>query len=374
MLTPRQRVLNALNCQPSDAVPFDIGGVKTTSLNVHAYNRLKDYLGIDAPTEFGHYRSQRTHMAEAVSRRLGSDVRRVHVPYPSPLPSQVTGKRQHDEWGAEWTQAADGPYFASGAPLASIETIAEAREHAWPAPEALQPVQALAEAAGRLRQETECAICLDLPDGPVHTTQFLRGFEQWLIDSALNQPLFEYLLDAVTEIYVAMVGPLLAAVGDAVDLVLICDDIGSQGGPLISPAAYRKLVKPRHRRILQAIQAHSSAKILFHTCGSVRWVLPDLIEMGAAGLNPVQVSAKDMDPRQLKREFGDKLCFWGAIDTQHVLPFGTPDDVHQEVRRRIEELAEGGGYVIGSVHIIQPEVPPENIMAMAEAAQRYGGR
>jgi hypothetical protein len=92
MLTPRQRVLNALNCQPSDAVPFDIGGVKTTSLNVHAYNRLKDYLGIDAPTEFGHYRSQRTHMAEAVSRRLGSDVRRVHVPYPSPLPSQVTGK------------------------------------------------------------------------------------------------------------------------------------------------------------------------------------------------------------------------------------------------------------------------------------------
>jgi hypothetical protein len=158
---------------------------------------------------------------------------------------------QQDEWGAEWTQAADGPYFASGAPLASIETIAEAREHAWPAPEALQPVQALAEAAGRLRQETECAICLDLPDGPVHTTQFLRGFEQWLIDSALNQPLFEYLLDAVTEIYVAMVGPLLAAVGDAVDLVLICDDIGSQGGPLISPAAYRKLVKPRHRRILR---------------------------------------------------------------------------------------------------------------------------
>jgi uroporphyrinogen decarboxylase len=369
MMTPRQRVLAALACQPSDTVPFDIGGTKTTSINVHAYRRLLAHLEMDAPVEFGNYRSQRTHMSESVSRRLGSDVRRVHVPYPSPLPPAVTARVQLDEWGAEWTQAADGPYFASAAPLATIESSAETRQHAWPAPEALLPVQALAEAAGRLRQETDCAICLDLPDGPVHTTQFLRGFEQWLVDSALDQPLFEYLMDAATDIYVAMVDPLLDRVGDAVDLVLICDDIGTQGGPLISPAAYRKLVKPRHRRIFDAIQAHSPARILFHSCGSMRWALPDLIDMGVAAFNPVQVSAKDMDPCDLKREFGGKLCFWGGIDTQHVLPFGAPDDVRQEVRRRIDELAEGGGYVIGSVHIIQPEVPPENIVAMAEAAR-----
>jgi uroporphyrinogen decarboxylase len=373
-MSPRERVLAALNRRSPDVVPFDLGGMKTTSLNVHAYENLKSRLNVALPTEFAHYRSQRIHLPESMSRFFDADVRRVHVPYPSPLPEPVTRRVQADEWGSEWAQAPGGQFFVSRPALAGADSLADLRAYPWPEPASLAQAGALARAARRLRAATDCAVCLDLPDGVVHTSQHLRGFEQWLIDSTLHVPFFEALLDRVTDIYVAMVGPLLAAIGADVDLVLLCDDIGTQNGPLIDPAVYRRLVKPRQARILDAIRAASPAKIVFHTCGSVAWALPDLVDMGIDALNPVQVSARHMETGRLKREFGDKICFWGGVDTHHVLPFGSPDDVRREVRRRIEDLAAGGGYVIGSVHIIQADVSPQNILAMAEAAHRYGGR
>lgn len=373
-MSGRERVLAALSCQPTDVVPFDLGGIKTTSLNVHAYEKLRASSGIKAPVEWGHFRSQRTHMAEEMSRYLDADVRRVHVAYPSPMPEELTRSVQLDEWGVEWTQATTGLYFVSHPPLADADRLSDLRQYRWPDPSTLQPIQALAAAARRLRRETDCAVCLDLPDAVVHTSQHLRGYENWLMDTAVNVPFLEVLLDYVTDIYVAMVGPLLEAVGDDVDLVLICDDIAVQRGPLINPDMYRKLIKPRQAKILEAIRSNSPAKILFHSCGSVYWALGDLIGIGIDGINPVQLSAAEMEPRRLKREFGDRLCFWGGVDTQYVLPFGRPDDVREEVRRRIEDLAAGGGYVIGPVHIIQAEVPAENILAMAEAAHVYGAR
>jgi uroporphyrinogen decarboxylase len=313
-------------------------------------------------------------MTAAMSQFFEADVRRVHVPYPQPLSPAITAPVQVDEWGSEWTQASSGLYFVSRPGLAAAETITDLKAYPWPDPDTWLPQAALAEAARQLRAETDCAICLDLPDAVVHTSQNSRGFEQWLVDSALDVPFFETLLDTITDIYVAMVGPLLRAVGDNIDVVLICDDIAAQNGPLISPAAYRKLIKPREARILAAIKANTSAKLIYHSCGAIAWALPDIIDMGADALNPVQVSAKDMATGWLKREFGDKITFWGGIDTHRVLPFGAPADVHREVKQRIDDLAENGGYVIGSVHIIQQETPPENILALAEAAHRYGVR
>lgn len=171
-----------------------------------------------------------------------------------------------------------------------------------------------------------------------------------------------------------MVGPVLRAAGDNIDLVVICDDIATQTGPLISPRAYRKLIKPRHARVFREIRKNTRAKLLFHSDGAMRWALPDLIELGIDGLNPVQCSAAGMDPVELKRDFGSDLLFWGSIDTQRVLPFGSPDEVREEVRRMIDAFYQDGGFVIGSVHIIQAEVPPENVLAMVEAAHVYGGR
>jgi len=373
-MSSRERVLAALNHQTPDVVPFDIGGVKTTSLNIHAYENLRQCLGMDTPGEIAHFRSQRTHMTEDMSRFFDSDVRRVHVPYPQPLSDEISAPVQLDEWGSEWTQAPSGLYFVSRPGLADAENVSDLKSYPWPDPDTLLPRAALAEAARKLRAETDCAICLDIPDSVVHASQNTRGFQQWLIDSALDVPFFAAMLDYITDIYVAMVGPLLQAVGDNIDVVLICDDIAAQNGPLISPEAYRKLIKPREARILAEIKSNTSAKLIYHSCGSIYWALPDIIDMGADALNPVQVSAKHMGTDKLKREFGRHITFWGGIDTHHVLPFGTPEDVRREVRQRIGDMSAGGGYVVGSVHIIQQEVSPQNILAMAEAAHRYGGR
>ncbi|MEW5956951.1 MAG: uroporphyrinogen decarboxylase family protein [Chloroflexota bacterium] len=374
-MTPRERVLAALDHQTPDVVPFDIGGIKTTSLNIYAYENLRRYLGLDTPAgEIAHFRSQRTHMPEELSHFFEADVRRVHVPYPQPLPAAVTAPVQVDEWGSEWTQSPNGLFFVSRPGLARAETIADLKAYPWPAPETLAPAAALVEAAKKLRAETDCAICLDLPDMVVHISQNTRGYEQWLVDSALDVPFFEFLLDQVMEIYLAMLVPLVQQVGDSIDVALICDDIAAQNGPLISPAAYRRLVKPRQAKILRAIKDNSPARLIYHSCGSIYWALPDIIDMGADALNPVQVSANQMATDRLKREFGREITFWGGIDTHHALPFGTPDDVQREVQRRIDDLAAGGGFVLGPVHIIQQEVPPENILAMAEAAHRGGGR
>jgi uroporphyrinogen decarboxylase len=373
-MTPRARVLAALDRRATDVVPFDIGGTKVTSLNVHAYRNLVAALGYGGPAEIAHWRSQRTHMREEVSAFFGSDVRRVQVAYPDPIPESVRAAVQLDEWGNEWTQSADtGLYFVSRSPLAGEIGAHDVRNHAWPDPAALMPAEQVAAAARELRARTDCAICLDLPDGVTHLSQFLRGFDDWLIDAAQNKALLGLIMDHVADVYCAMLGPLLDAVGDSVDVVLHCDDIAAQGGPLISPRAYRELIKPRQARIFSAIKAHTRAKLLYHSCGSVAWAIPDLVEIGADALNPVQVSAAGMDTARLAREFGDRIAFWGGIDTHHALPFGAPEEVRAEVARRVEDM-RGAGYIIGSVHIVQAEVPPVNLLAMAEAARMFGGR
>ena len=143
---------------------------------------------------------------------------------------------------------------------------------------------------------------------------------------------------------------------------------------MMSMDLYRKMVKPYHKRLFSYIKSRTSAKVFYHSCGSVVHLIPDLIEIGVDVLNPIQVSAAGMDTKALKREFGKDICFWGAIDTQRVLPFGTPAEVEAEVKRRIEELGPGGGYVLCAVHNIQADVSPENICAMYDTARQPGQR
>jgi len=163
----------------------------------------------------------------------------------------------------------------------------------------------------------------------------------------------------------------LETVGDLVDLTMFGDDLGTQQGPVMSPALYRRLIKPTHARMVQVIKKFRKP-VLLHSCGSVAAFIPDLIEIGIDALHPVQVTARDMDTAHLKREFGRDMAFWGGIDTHRVLPRGTTAEVREEVRKRIADLAPGGGYVLGAVHNIQAEVPVENILAMVEAAKEFG--
>ena len=163
----------------------------------------------------------------------------------------------------------------------------------------------------------------------------------------------------------------LGEVGDLVDVVMFGDDLGTQQGPVLSPALYRRLIKPSHVRMVQTVKRFNKP-LLLHSCGSVAAFIPDFIEAGVDALHPVQVSAKDMDSARLKREYGRDIACWGGVDTQRVLPSGTVGEVREEVRRRIADLGPGGGYVLGAVHNVQAEVPVENVLAMVEAARELG--
>jgi uroporphyrinogen decarboxylase len=180
-------------------------------------------------------------------------------------------------------------------------------------------------------------------------------------------------MEQITDIYVESCQNYLEQVGEYLSVFTYWDDLCTQDGWVISPELYRKMNKPKQRRLLEVIKGKTDAKVYYHSCGAVFDLVPDLIEIGFDILNPVQVSAHNMDTRRLKKEYGLDITFWGGgVDTQSVLPFGTPDQVADEVKRRIDDLAPGGGFVFAAVHNIQAFVPPRNIVTAFETAREYG--
>ncbi|MFH2038903.1 MAG: uroporphyrinogen decarboxylase family protein [Chloroflexota bacterium] len=201
---------------------------------------------------------------------------------------------------------------------------------------------------------------------------FLRRMDHFLVD-LMRQPCeVERFLDALMERHLASLEKICLAVGDVVDVIRLGDDLGMNGGPLMSPDTYRKLFKPRHTLLCNFIKNHSRMHTFLHSCGSIHQLIPDLIEAGFEILNPVQTNARDMQPEKLKQEFGEQVTFWGAgVDTRSILNMGTPQQVKEDVRRNIEILAPGGGFVFNTIHNILPDVPPENILAMFAALDEY---
>jgi len=201
----------------------------------------------------------------------------------------------------------------------------------------------------------------------------MRGLEQWFIDM-LTQPKFcEALLDRTLAFWKDYYTGFMHEIGDLVDVVMIGDDLAGQGGPLFSPKFYRAIVKPRQKALVQHIRSLTGAKIWYHSCGSLYEYIPDLIDNGVDIINPVQIGIVNMDPARLKREFGNRIVFWGGgIDAQHVLPFARPEVVREHVRNNIAQFKAGGGYVFNNVHNIQYGVPPLNIVALFDAAYEFG--
>jgi uroporphyrinogen decarboxylase len=224
-----------------------------------------------------------------------------------------------------------------------------------------------------LCEETDYAVMAAIPGGFITWSQFLRGFEGWFLDLAADPLLAESLMDRVLEMLLAVAGKLLDEVGPYIQIIAVGDDLAFQTGLMMSMPAFRKLIKPRLRRVFDFVRSRCDAKLWFHTDGAVAPLIPDLIDLGIDILNPIQVTAAGMDDTaRLKKEFGRDIVFWGGIDTQQLLPFGTPADVRADVRRRIGDLAPGGGYVVNSVHNIQGDVPPENIIALFDTALEFG--
>lgn len=223
-------------------------------------------------------------------------------------------------------------------------------------------------------EDTDFAVVLDVNCAFFLRCAELRGWENFYYDLAANPEFACALMDRYLDIRLRMAEKALAQVRDNIDIVMVTsDDLGMNDRTLISPEMYRELIKPRQKRTFDFFRSQTPAKRFYHCDGAIYPIIEDFIEIGVEALNPIQVSAAGMgDTKKLKADFGDRLAFWGAVDTHHVLPRGTPEDVHSEVRQRIMDLGPGGGYVLCSVHNIQPEVPPENVVAMFDAAYQFG--
>jgi uroporphyrinogen decarboxylase len=371
-MTPRQRVLAAVGHREPDRVPIDVGGTSFSTVIGQAYERLKAHLGVEVETRYMKRKSRSVLLGERIAERLQADTRPLLVGSPDRWQDvYLDGGSFRDEFGVVWRKAGDGHYAPTGNPLRTA-TMAELIGYRWPDPLNSGRTRGLREQAQRLHEGTDYTVVLSLPVGFVHLSQYLRGYEQWLMDIVLDPTLLDALMDGALDWWLALAGAVLDEVGPFVDVVAFGDDVAFHDRPMVDLGRYRKLFKPRQRRMVDLIKSKCQAKVLYHCCGAVRSLIGEFVDIGVDALNPVQVSSAGMDTAALKAEFGDRICFWGAIDTQRVLPLGSPQEVRAEVRQRIGDLASGGGYVLAPVHNIQEDVPPENILAMADAAAELG--
>ena len=371
-MTHRERILAALNHRQPDRVPLDLGATRSTSIVVQAYERLNRHLGSTEPPRIFSKWLNIAHPSQAMLQRFDIDTRSVGQGPPDNWQDIVFADGSYqDEWGVVRSRPAGCLYYdLTRSPFAGEASVADLDRHPWPDPHDPGRCRGLKEEARRLRQETDYAIALNMPGGVVTQAQFLRGFEDWFADLIADPTFYHALLERITDLWIEMAKDEFDAAGDCADFCFFGDDVAFQDGPMMSMELYRKMVKPYHARVFSYLKSRSSAKILYHTCGSVAHLIPDLIELGVDALNPIQVSAKGMDTKTLKREFGKDICFWGGIDTQRVLPFGSVRDVQVEVRRRVEDLGPDG-YCVCAVHNLQADVSPENICAMYDAAREY---
>ena len=379
-MNSRTRVVQALDHQEPDRIPFDLGGTGLSTIHVTAYENLRRHLRLPKiEPEVAFVPEQLVRVNEDLAQRLDADVRPVLPGAASSFEYIFRDEGDYeaytDEWGIGWRMPVDGGFYYDmyHHPLAAADSLEEMKAHPFPGPlddGRFAPLLAQAEAAAAAGK----AVALAGPcAGIAEVYSWLRGYEEYYIDLALNQSWVAYMLDRLVEFKSAYWERALSEIGHLVDVVVEADDLGGQNSTLMSPRTYRELIQPRHQRLFSFIKGQAPVKVFYHTCGAVRSLIPDLIDAGIDILNPVQISAAGMDLHELKQEFGKDLVFWGGgVDTQQVLWTASPGEICDHVRKNIDALAPGGGFVFAAVHDIQANVPPENIMAMWEAWQEYG--
>ena len=379
-MNSRERISAALSRREADRIPIDLGGTMVTSITKAAYIPLRKHLGLpDEPVAVSDLIQQLPYLSEDLLDRMGSDVRAVLLPPEMMPPPELIDEGEFwgwsDPWGAKLRMPKqNGLYFDwVGHPLADLtdETLDRYR---WPEFEPAQNLAAMRERAITLRLTTEYALAgtANIAGGIFEQACRLVGMEQFMMAMLTDRAIADRLLEQLTEYYIEAVTRQLDAFGEFLDVVQYGDDLASQQSWLINPNTYVAMVKPRQRRLFDAIKSRTSAKLMFHSCGAVFDVIPHLIDLGVDAVNPVQVSARGMDTARLKATYGKDIVFWGGgVDSQGVLPFGSEDDVRAEVIRRIADLGPGGGFVWASVHNIQAQVPPENIVAAFDTARSH---
>jgi uroporphyrinogen decarboxylase len=411
-MNSRERLLAAIEHRQPDRVPVDFGATPSSSISAIAYGNLKRHLGIVT----GHTRIYDVVQQLAQPEDFILDRFRVDV---------VDVGRTFNTRDADWyditvadgqtaqypvwfrpEQQSDGSFIArhkDGTDIAHMPAGGTFFDQAcfpyldgypgnyanlrndmskvlwgafasspWDHAGEADFWQQLRQRIVELRKSTDRAILLGCGCNLFEWGTFLRRLDNFLMDTYAEQDEVERLLDALMEVHMAGLAKVCEAVGDVVDILKFGDDLGMDTGPFMAPEVYRKLFKPRHARLCAYVHKHTKAKTMLHCCGSIYALMTDLVEAGYDVINPVQTSCRDMEPERLKREFGKDVCFWGGgCDTRSVINRGTPSQVKEHVKQRLEIFSPGGGFVFNTVHNILPEVPPQNVVAMFEAIDEF---
>ncbi len=380
-MTSRDRVLTVLNHEEPDRVPIVIGVSNATGIKMQPYQRIKRIIGVKAPDKFLYQWPElgTAEVDEATMVRLHSDVRGVLDLEPAATRRRNQNRRPHDDcidsWGSGQLEVTPGYWFPGIHPLIDATTVEELENYPyWPDMNDPSRVAHVADDARRLAAQNEYAIMatpwLLFPFERAHAMQ---GMEAFLLNMAMYPDFARALLEKIAGYCKALMDRFLDELGDNVDIIKIGDDLGTQESLMISPQMYRDLLMPIHADFIEFIKARTSAKIFFHSCGDVFPLIEDFIDIGVDILNPIQTSSGKMsDLATLKKRFGRNIVFCGGIDSHRVLPYGSVEEVRQEVRRVIDLLGPGGGTMIGAVHTVMDDVPPENVLAMVDAVEEFG--
>jgi len=413
-MTSRERVRAAVNHQEPDRVPIDLSGMRSSGIMAKAYGRLTEYLGLADSETFVYDLVQNLAQPEQpILDRFDIDVVDLgrafltrpedRKPFaltdgtPVTIPAWLEAMLEPDGEGGWLIRGDEGQVIAVSPahqdffsqaywPLAdgvTDEKLADLPYHMgqnmWggivtaPAHKPMTDawLAEVARVAKKLHAQTNYAIMVAFGGNLNEHAQFLRNMDGFFMDLAGDPQSAHKLLDRLTEIHLENLERFLGVLGPYVDIIQMGDDLGTQSGPQFSPKMYREFFLPRHKEIYHAVKKYSNAFVFLHSCGGIYELIPMLIEAGVEILNPVQTSAKNMEPERLKREFGRDLCFWGGgCETQSTLVYGTPEEVAEEVKQRVEIFSPGGGYVFNQVHNILSDVPPENVIAMLDAAHQ----
>ena len=382
-MNSRERILKSLNFEEPDRVPLDLAGSTWTGISNKAYQQLLKAWGMEAEkANWADVIQQIVVPSDDVLNNLQVDTRGVF-----PLTSHnwnVFGQLEdagknwsyRDEWNfTHHFPKEDGNWFSIVQhPMEQVDFMLPnlVEDFKWPDAGNKVRFEGLKELALEFRAQDKIVMTKGLCAGLFEMHQRVRGMENAMLDPMLYAHNSDLLVGKLADLKIEFWDAALDELGEVVDILGEGDDYGTQESQLISPEQFRDYYKPHFTRVLDHIRGKSpNVKIMFHSCGNVRPIIPDLIEMGVDILNPVHINAMGMEPHQLKKDFGKSLVFWGGgIDTQQVLPGGSEQEIRDQVKANLDALAPGGGYVFCTVHNIQPDVPSANILAMYDAFKK----
>jgi len=384
LITSKERVQIALNHKEADRIPIEAGGF-LSGINYLAYENLRKKLGLEPKErEFVGIITGTVKLHDDILKMFHVDTRYV---YPKDAdnydpkwryPKETDGYEQNwkggisfvDKWGTRWTKSPTSYYFdIEERPLANA-TINDLKNWEWPDPKAKGRTYGLKEQAMKISNDGFAVF--SVVEGPFELIQYILGLENLFVKIYDDPKLVHWLLDKVTEVLIGIYEFFMDEVGNYMDCILYYSDLGEQRSTLVSPKMWREFAKPREAEIVKTLKRKSNTKVAFHTCGSCWDLMDDIVAIGVDVLNPVQTSSAKMDPQKLKEKYGDALSFWGAVDQQTVISKGSPEQVCEEAKKMICTFGKGGGYLFGSCHNIQNDVPPENITALFETGYEFG--